>query len=52
MSSASSLEDRTPQESPSGTGQLPLSAQALHRAADGLETFETLAGLGHIPCGC
>jgi heavy metal sensor kinase len=38
--------DRTPQESPSGTGQLPLSSQALNRAADGLETFETLEGLG------
>ena len=41
--------DRTPQESPSGTGQLPLSSQALNRAAAGLETFETLAGLGPYP---
>jgi heavy metal sensor kinase len=38
--------DRAPQESPSGTGRLPLSAQALNRAANGLETFETLEGLG------
>src|SRR5262244_2060698 len=38
--------DRPPQESASGTGRLPLSAQALNRAAAGLETFETLAGLG------
>ena len=41
--------DRTPQESPSGTGQLPLSPQALNRAAAGLETFETLEGLGPYP---
>jgi heavy metal sensor kinase len=41
--------DRTPQESPSGTGRLPLSAQALNHAADGLETFETLEGLGPYP---
>jgi heavy metal sensor kinase len=38
--------DRPPQASPAGTGRLPLSAQALHRAANGLETFETVAGLG------
>ena len=41
--------DRTPQESPSGTGRLPLSSQALNRAAEGLETFETLEGLGPYP---
>ena len=41
--------DRTPQESPSGTGRLPLSAQALNRASAGLETFETLEGLGPYP---
>jgi heavy metal sensor kinase len=41
--------DRPPQEPPSGTGQLPLSAQALNRASEGLETFETLAGLGPYP---
>jgi two-component system, OmpR family, sensor kinase len=41
--------DRPPQEPPSGTGQLPLSAQALNRASEGLETFETLAGLGLYP---
>ena len=41
--------DRTPQESPSGTGRLPLSAQALSRASEGLETFETLEGLGPYP---
>ena len=41
--------DRTPQESPSGTGRLPLSSQALNRAAAGLETFETLEGLGPYP---
>src|SRR5215510_3984260 len=38
--------DRTPQESLFGTGRLPLSTQALNRAANGLETFETLEGLG------
>ena len=38
--------DRTPQEPPAGTGRLPLSAQALNRASAGLETFETLEGLG------
>jgi heavy metal sensor kinase len=41
--------DRTPQESPSGTERLPLSAQALNRAAEGLETFATLEGLGPYP---
>src|SRR4029453_9974147 len=41
--------DRPPQESPSGTGRLPLSAQALSRASEGLETFETLEGLGPYP---
>ena len=41
--------DRTPQESPAGTGRLPLSAQALNRASAGLETFETLEGLGPYP---
>src|SRR5882724_5156759 len=41
--------DRTPQESPSGTGRLPLSPNALNRAAEGLETFETLEGLGPYP---
>jgi heavy metal sensor kinase len=41
--------DRTPQELPSGTGRLPLSAQALSRASEGLETFETLEGLGPYP---
>ena len=38
--------DRTLQGPPSGTGRLPLSTQALNRAAAGLETFETLTGLG------
>jgi heavy metal sensor kinase len=41
--------DRTPQESPASTGRLPLSAQALNRASAGLETFETLEGLGPYP---
>jgi two-component system, OmpR family, sensor kinase len=41
--------DRPPQESPSGTGRLPLSAQALSRASEGLETFETVEGLGPYP---
>ena len=41
--------DRPPQESPSGTGRLPLSPQALNRASAGLETFETLEGLGPYP---
>src|SRR5499426_590050 len=41
--------DRPPQESPAGTGRLPLSAQALSRASEGLETFETVEGLGPYP---
>ena len=41
--------DRTPQESPAGTERLPLSPQALNRAAAGLETFTTLEGLGPYP---
>jgi len=41
--------DRTPQEPPAGTGRLPLSAQALNRASAGLETFETVEGLGPYP---
>jgi heavy metal sensor kinase len=41
--------DRAPQEPPAGTGRLPLSAQALNRAAAGLETFETFQGLGPYP---
>src|SRR5262247_3799537 len=32
--------DRAPQEAPSGSERLPLSSQALNRAADGLATFE------------
>src|SRR5262249_61432885 len=40
---------RTPQESPAGTERLPLSPQALNRAAVGLETFTTLEGLGPYP---
>jgi heavy metal sensor kinase len=41
--------DRAPQEAPSGTERLPLSSQALNRAADGLTTFETLEGLEPYP---
>ena len=41
--------DRTPQASAAGTERLPLSPQALHRAAAGLETFTTLEGLGPYP---
>src|SRR5262245_47807856 len=41
--------DRAPQEAPSGTERLPLSSQALNRAADGLATFETLEGLEPYP---
>jgi heavy metal sensor kinase len=41
--------DRTPQESPSRGARLPLSPQALNRAAKGLATFETVQGLGAYP---
>ncbi len=41
--------DRDPQESPLRSGRLPLSPNAMHRAASGLETFETLEGLGLYP---
>jgi hypothetical protein len=41
--------DRPPQESPAGPARLPLSPQALTRAAAGLETFTTVAGLGPYP---
>src|SRR5262245_13185923 len=37
------------QESPPDSERLPLSAQAMHRAANGLATFETLAGLESYP---
>jgi two-component system OmpR family sensor kinase len=40
---------RAPQESPPGTERLPLSAQALNRAANGLATFETFEGLEPYP---
>ena len=40
---------RPPQESPPGTERLPLSTQALNRAANGLATFETLTGLEPYP---
>src|SRR5919106_440199 len=38
-----------PQESPPRSGRLPLSPNARNRAAAGLQTFETLAGLGPYP---
>jgi two-component system OmpR family sensor kinase len=38
--------EREPRGSPSRAGKLPLSAEALKRAAQGLPTFETLMGLG------
>jgi two-component system OmpR family sensor kinase len=41
--------DREPQDSPLRSGRLPLSPNAMHRAASGLETFETLEGLGPYP---
>jgi heavy metal sensor kinase len=41
--------DREPQEPPPRSGRLPLSANARNRAATGLETFETLEGLGPYP---
>jgi heavy metal sensor kinase len=41
--------DRDPQELPPRSGRLPLSPNALNRAAAGLETFETLEGLGPYP---
>jgi heavy metal sensor kinase len=41
--------DRDPQELPPRSGRLPLSPNALNRAAAGLETFETLEGLGPFP---
>jgi heavy metal sensor kinase len=41
--------DRPPQESPAGPARLPLSTQALNRASEGLETFETVTGLGPYP---
>jgi heavy metal sensor kinase len=41
--------DRDPQESAPRGGRLPLSSSALNRASAGLETFETLRGLGPYP---
>jgi heavy metal sensor kinase len=41
--------DREPQESPPRSGRLPLSANAVHRAAEGQSTFETLEELGPYP---
>jgi heavy metal sensor kinase len=41
--------DRDPQESPPRSERLPLSPNAMNRAAAGLETFETLEGLGPYP---
>jgi heavy metal sensor kinase len=41
--------DRDPQESSPRAGGLPLSPNARHRAAEGLQTFETLEGLGPYP---
>jgi heavy metal sensor kinase len=41
--------DRDPQESSPRSGGLPLSHDALNRAAAGLGTFETLEGLGAYP---
>jgi heavy metal sensor kinase len=41
--------DREPQEAPPRAGRLPLSSNAMNRAAAGLETFETLEGLGPYP---
>jgi heavy metal sensor kinase len=38
--------DRDPQEVPPRSERLPLSPNAMHRAAEGLQTFETLEGLG------
>jgi two-component system, OmpR family, sensor kinase len=41
--------DRDPQELAARGGRLPLSPNALDRASTGLETFETLEGLGPYP---
>jgi heavy metal sensor kinase len=41
--------DRDLKESPPRSGRLPLSPNARNRAATGLQTFETLAGLGPYP---
>jgi len=41
--------DRPPQASPAGPARLPLSPPALTRASAGLETFETVTGLGPYP---
>jgi heavy metal sensor kinase len=41
--------ERDPQEAPPRAGRIPLSPNALNRAAAGLETFETLEGLGPYP---
>jgi heavy metal sensor kinase len=41
--------DHTPQEPPPRGQHLPLSPQALNRAAGGLGTFETVEGLGAYP---
>ena len=41
--------DREPQEAPPRANRLPLSSNAMNRAAAGLETFETLEGLGPYP---
>src|SRR2546430_5520275 len=38
--------DRDPQEVPPRSERLPLSPNAMHRAAEGLQTFETIEGLG------
>jgi heavy metal sensor kinase len=41
--------EREPQEAPPRASKLPLSSNAVNRAAAGLETFETLEGLGPYP---
>jgi heavy metal sensor kinase len=41
--------DRDPQDVPPHARRLPLSPNAMHRAAEGLQTFETLEGLGPYP---
>jgi heavy metal sensor kinase len=41
--------DRSPQDPSPHSGGLPLSPSAMHRAAEGLQTFETMQGLGPYP---
>src|SRR5262245_3009753 len=41
--------DRSPQDPSPHSGTLPLSPSAMHRAAEGLQTFETMHGLGPYP---